>query len=50
LSAIKQDNGLKEKAEQGDGGVPDMMFMDFGEITVEESEGEVPAKGDSGKS
>ena len=31
---------LKEKAEKGDHGAPDMMFMDFGEITVEEQGGD----------
>ena len=50
LTAVRQDDGLKEKAEQGDGGVPDMMFMDFGEITVEESGGEAAPQGDSDKS
>ncbi len=49
LGAIKQDDGIKQKAEQGDGGVPDMMFMDFGEITVEESEGEASSDGDKEK-
>jgi hypothetical protein len=50
LHVAKPNEGIKEKAEQGDEGVPDMMFMDFGEITVEESDGEAPVKGDSGKS
>jgi hypothetical protein len=49
LIANKKDDGIKQKAEQGDGGAPDMMFMDFGEIAVEESEGEDPSKGDNGK-
>ncbi|MCW8919044.1 MAG: hypothetical protein OQL08_09545 [Gammaproteobacteria bacterium] len=47
LGALKQGEGIKEKAEQGDGGIPDMMFMDFGEITVEEDEGAKPGKGDA---
>lgn len=42
------DGGIKEKAESGDEGASDMMFMDFGEITVEESE--TPSKGDADKS
>ncbi len=50
LTAGKQDDGLKEKAEQGDEGVPDMMFMDFGEITVEESDGDTPSEGETDKS
>lgn len=50
LTAVRQDEGLKEKAEQGDGGIPDMMFMDFGEITVEEGGGETDPSGDSDKS
>lgn len=50
LNLLKQTTGIKEKAEQGDEGVPDMMFMDFGEITVEESGDEGPSSEDSGKS
>lgn len=38
LHQVKHNDGLKKKAEQGDSGVPDMMFMDFGEIAVEEGE------------
>jgi len=41
LQAAKPNAGIKDKAEKGDSGVPDMMFMDFGEITVEEG-GESP--------
>jgi phosphomannomutase/phosphoglucomutase len=48
LGALKQTGGIKEKAELGDEGVPDMMFMDFGEITVQE--GEVPAGGRADRS
>ncbi len=50
LTAVKPDDGLKAKAELGDEGVPDMMFMDFGEITVEESGDESPAAGENDKS
>jgi phosphomannomutase/phosphoglucomutase len=50
LRQVKSDDDIKEKAEQGDHGVPDMMFMDFGEITVEEGEGDAPSEGDNGKS
>ncbi len=46
LKQHKSDDGIKEKAEQGDGGVPDMMFMDFGEITVEEGDGSDAASGE----
>ena len=50
LTAVKQDGGLKEKAELGDEGVPDMMFMDFGEITVEEGGDEPSSQGENDKS
>lgn len=50
LSMAKPSNSVKQKAEDGDGGVSDMMFMDFGEITVEESEGEASPKGKQDKS
>lgn len=50
LNRLKQTDGIKAKAEEGDEGVPDMMFMDFGEISVEEGGGEEPADGDTGKS
>ena len=50
LSMAKSTDDIKEKAEEGDEGVSDMMFMDFGEITVEETEGEVPPQGDADKS
>lgn len=50
LKRVKSDDGIKEKAESGDGGVPDMMFMDFGEITVEEEGGNDATEGDATKS
>jgi hypothetical protein len=50
LNRLKQTDGIKAKAEEGDEGVPDMMFMDFGEISVEEGGGEEPSEEDSGKS
>lgn len=50
LRQVKPDEDIKGKAEQGDEGVTDMMFMDFGEITVEESEAEIPPQGDTDKS
>lgn len=50
LSRAKTSDNVKQKAEQGDEGASDMMFMDFGEITVEESEGEAPSKGGADKS
>lgn len=37
---------IKSKAEEGDEGASDMMFMDFGEITVEETEDDFPGDAD----
>lgn len=43
LHVAKPNEGIKEKAEKGDGGAADMMFVDFGEITVEEEDGDKPS-------
>jgi hypothetical protein len=40
LGLLKQTDGIKEKAELGDEGVLDMMFEDFGKITVKDSDDE----------
>jgi phosphomannomutase/phosphoglucomutase len=49
ISWAKTDDGIKEKAEGGDEGISDMMFMDFGEITVEENGSDVLPQGDANK-
>lgn len=36
LHRTKTNDGVKAKAEEGDEGAADIMFMDFGKITVEE--------------
>lgn len=38
LHVAKPNDGIKKKAEKGEEGASDMMFMDFGEITVEEGD------------
>jgi hypothetical protein len=39
LKQERSNDDIKEKAELGDGGASNLMFMDFGEITVDEDDG-----------